>query len=162
MNKVISKLRLDKHSPVLIINAAPEFKEALTFLQSVIEVHTGAKKNVIYPAAIVFVQNENEIKKFALPVLSKLADDALLWMAYPKKSSKKYKAEITRDKGWQEFGENGFEGVAMVSIDDDWSAFRLRQTQHIKTMTRSTSFAMSATGKSKTTNRGQTLTKKSK
>ena len=153
MSKIISKLRLDKHSPVLILNAAPEFNEPMSFLESFSEVHTIARSGITYPVALVFVQNENEIKKFGLPVLTKLAEDALLWMAYPKKSSKKYKATISRDNGWQQFGEKGFEGVAMVSIDDDWSALRLRHANHIKSMTRSTSFAMSAAGKSKTTNR---------
>jgi hypothetical protein len=57
-------------------------------------------------------------------------------MAYPKGSSKKYKASINRDSGWESLGQHGFEGVRQVALDENWSALRFRKVEFIKVMTR--------------------------
>ena len=46
-------------------------------------------------------------------------------MAYPKISSG-MKSDITRDQGWDAMKGAGWQGVALVSIDDVWSAMRFR------------------------------------
>jgi hypothetical protein len=76
-------------------------------------------------------------------------DDEVIWLAYPKLSSKKYTCEFNRDTGWQALGDIGFEGVRMVAIDEDWSALRFRRAENIKTIIRS--FAMSKKGREKST-----------
>ncbi|MBP1154450.1 MULTISPECIES: hypothetical protein [unclassified Paenibacillus] len=53
----------------------------------------------------------------------------MLWFAYPKKTSKKYKADISRDEGWQPLIDLGFEGVRLAAIDDDWSDIRFRNAR---------------------------------
>lgn len=75
--------------------------------------------------------------------------DPVVWIAYPKKSSKTYSCEFNRDSGWDGLGEIGFEPVRQVAIDEDWSALRFRRVQHIKTMVRT--FAMTEEGKRKST-----------
>ncbi len=72
----------------------------------------------------------------------------MVWFAYPKKSSKKYTSDITRDTGFSDLGSVGFEPVSIVSIDEDWSALRFRRVEHIKTMTRG--FAITDIGKKRT------------
>ncbi|HEX3836066.1 MAG TPA: hypothetical protein VHW25_03810 [Steroidobacteraceae bacterium] len=62
--------------------------------------------------------------------------DAILWMVYPKGTSKKYHCEFNRDCGWPILAAAGFEPVRMVAIDADWSALRFRRVQFIKTTTR--------------------------
>jgi hypothetical protein len=73
----------------------------------------------------------------------------VIWFAYPKGSSKKYKSEINRDSGWKVLGEAGFEPVRMVAIDEDWSAVRFRRVEFIKTLTRGKEHRMSAGGKAR-------------
>jgi hypothetical protein len=75
--------------------------------------------------------------------------DPVVWIAYPKKSSRTYTCEFNRDSGWDGLGEIGFEPVRQVAINDDWSALRFRRVQHIKTMVRT--FAMTEEGKRKAT-----------
>jgi len=58
--------------------------------------------------------------------------DAVIWIAYPKQSSRRYRCEFNRDNGWDRAGELGLEPVRMVAIDADWSALRLRRAQYIK------------------------------
>ena len=55
-----------------------------------------------------------------------------------------------RDNGWSALGELGYEGVSLISIDDDWSAFRFRKSDYIKTMNRRHEMAMSKEGKERT------------
>jgi hypothetical protein len=59
-----------------------------------------------------------------------------VWFAYPKGSSKRYKSEINRDHAWLSLGQEGFEPVSMVAIDEDWSAVRFRRLEFIKQMKR--------------------------
>ena len=106
-----------------------------------------------YPLVICFVKTEAEVKKFGPAIIRQLEDDAIFWMAYPKKSSKKYTASITRDNGWTHLGKLGFEGVSLIAIDDDWSALRFRNAEYIGSMMRSQQLAMSEKGKQKTINK---------
>ncbi|WP_245752885.1 hypothetical protein [Algoriphagus hitonicola] len=85
---------------------------------------------------LAFVQSEDEIKDI-FPQLEKTCkSDELLWMAYPKGSSKKYKVSINRDSGWGIAGKYDFEVVRQIAINEDWSALRFRSIKFIKTLSR--------------------------
>ena len=57
--------------------------------------------------------------------------DALLWMVYPKASSRRLCCEFNRDTGWQALRDAGYDTVHQVAVDEDWSALRFRQTAFI-------------------------------
>ena len=82
-------------------------------------------------------------------IAKKANGDGMVWFAYPKGTSKKYKSEINRDNGWQILGELGFEGVRGVAIDEDWSALRFRRVEFIKAMNRDKKRAMITQGKAR-------------
>jgi hypothetical protein len=63
---------------------------------------------------------------------SKAEGDAVLWFAYPKRTSKRYKADFDRDHGWEVLRAAGFEPVRQVAIDADWSALRFRRSEFVK------------------------------
>ncbi|MEL6132738.1 MAG: hypothetical protein AAFR59_05170, partial [Bacteroidota bacterium] len=105
----------------------------------------------LYTYALIFTEMEADLHTAIPQIQDKLVDDAVLYFAYPKKSSKKYKSDINRDSGaWKPLGELGYEGVRMVAIDADWSALRFRQASKIKSMTRRNSMALSEEGKERT------------
>ena len=81
---------------------------------------------------LAFVQSKNEIDRIVSAVIKKLEGDAIVWFAYPKKTSKKYSVEIHRDNGWDQLRASGFDSVRAVSISDDWSALRFRKVAYIK------------------------------
>lgn len=85
---------------------------------------------------LAFVQEEADISSYFSQVRTALSGDPLFWFAYPKASSKRYQAEINRDKGWKILGKADFEPVRQVAIDGDWSALRFRKIEYIKKMTR--------------------------
>jgi hypothetical protein len=93
------------------------------------------------------VTKQPEVDALAKQIAQCTVGDAVVWFAYPKQSSKRYKSEIDRDHGWASLGAAGFEPVRMVAIDDDWSAKRFRRVGFIKTLTRPKEMALSAAGK---------------
>ncbi len=73
----------------------------------------------------VFVKDRPELEA-QLPVLkSALAPNGMLWVTYYKGTSKT-KTDINRDTINAYAHTLGLEGVAMISIDEDWSALRLK------------------------------------
>ncbi len=150
MNPVIKKLQYKLQDEVLIVNAPGEFKEVMADWKKTARIHSEAAGSKTFSFALIFVKTEADVKKAAKNYIKLLEPDAVSWMAYPKKTSKKYTTEITRDSGWSSLGELGYEGVAMVSIDEDWTAFRFRKADYIKTMKRRQEMTMSKEGKERT------------
>jgi hypothetical protein len=73
----------------------------------------------------VFISNRSELEAY-IPRLKKLlAPKGMIWVTYHKGSSK-VKTDINRDTINTYAHSIGLEGVAMISIDDDWSALRLK------------------------------------
>jgi hypothetical protein len=153
---IISKLQYKGQSPVLIVQHPAEFKPVIDAWKKQAAIETRINPKKTYGFTVCFVQSEADIRTYAVEIIQYLEDDGVFWVAYPKKSSKKYQATITRDQGWASLGELGFEGVRMVAIDEDWSALRLRKAEKIGKMMRRQSMAMSTTGKSKTSNKTNT------
>ena len=148
MTPLFKKLNFKDHTSVLLVNAPESFQEesrAISVFTHVIFQVDGAQKQ---PFILAFALSQKEVDALATLFSEKTEGDAVLWIAYPKGSSKRYKCDFNRDTGWQALGTAGFEPVRQVAIDEDWSALRFRRVEFIKTMTRS--FAMTDAGKEKT------------
>ncbi len=73
----------------------------------------------------VFVTSREELERQLGKLKSALSPKGLLWVTYPKGTSK-VKTDVNRDI-IREFAQPvGLQAVAMVSIDDTWSALRLK------------------------------------
>lgn len=159
---ILNKLQYKNQDPVLVLNAPDEFLPVIAAWKKIAAIDTAIDKGRKYAFAIGFVQSADEILAYGIPMAKQMESDGLFWMAYPKKSSKKYTSAISRDEGWGPLGALGFEGVRMVAIDEDWSAFRLRKAEHINSMIRRQDMAMSEKGKSKTVNKSNKAIKSNK
>ncbi|GDX45109.1 hypothetical protein LBMAG24_04360 [Bacteroidota bacterium] len=95
-----------------------------------------------------------EIEQFISAIYQKLKGDAVIWLCYPKMTSKNYKCDFNRDSGWTSLSKYNLELVRQVSIDDDFSALRFRKVEFIKTITRRESFAITKEAKKRTTQKG--------
>ncbi|MEW7280782.1 hypothetical protein ABW636_19505 [Aquimarina sp. 2201CG1-2-11] len=151
MTPLFKKLQLPPSlDEILILNEPEGFCKELDCLKDV-----QIKESLIQVSevdfALVFVTEKKQIENRIETVYPKLVGDAVLWFAFPKKSSKKYTTVITRDHGWGVLGDYNLEPVTQVSIDEDWTALRFRKVSFIRKMTRSKSFALSKEGKEKTT-----------
>jgi len=132
MNGTWKKLNLtDCHREIVVVNAPKSFEAELAKLQGVTIVSTcrGAKT---IQFMLAFVTRLAEVERVAKQVVKKADNDAVVWFAYPKQTSKKHRCEFNRDNGWQALLNAGFRGVRQVAIDEDWSAIRFRRVEFIK------------------------------
>src|SRR5262245_38253909 len=132
MASVFEKLNYKDQREILVVNAPSSFEQELSKLKGV-AIHRNPKTMTEVPFSLSFVTKQVEVDTFARTLASKAGGDAIVWFAYPKGSSKKYKCDFNRDTGWAALGKAGFEPVRMVAIDEDWSAIRFRRPEFIKT-----------------------------
>ncbi|MBI9071690.1 MAG: hypothetical protein JEY94_08820 [Melioribacteraceae bacterium] len=145
MNAVFKKMNFKDYEKLYVLNTPKEFKPNLEEMAEITTVKKSPNCKQQYEFILVFVKTKEDIIKYTPKITGKLIGDSVLWFAYPKKTSRNYKSDITRDDGWQPLGKLGFEPVRMIAIDDDWSALRFKNVEYIKTMKRG--FAISEKGK---------------
>ena len=145
LHPVLKKLQLkDSGLAALIVNAPQAYEEVIASLQG--EVHREAASGRLYDFVQVFGATNDELQSLGRSAAKHIREDGLLWLCYPKKSSKQYKgSDCSRETVRVMLAEDGFESVRQIAIDDDWSALRFRKPEHIKTMVRS--FAVTEKGK---------------
>ena len=148
MAPIFKKLNLKDQPEVLVLSAPVSFEPEIASLDGVV-VHRDAAALSEVAFVLAFVKTQEELDAAVAAVTPKAQGDAVVWFAYPKKSSKRYTCEFSRDSGWEALGAAGFEAVRQVAIDEDWSALRFRRAEYIKSMKRDPKHAMSAAGKRK-------------
>jgi hypothetical protein len=148
MTPLFNKLNLKGQTEIVVLNAPDSFERELDALAGV-TVHRDASALERVEFALAFVITTADLTAAADAVLPRAQGDAVVWFAYPKGTSKRYKCEFNRDSGWAPLGAGGFEGVRQVAIDEDWSALRFRRVEHIKTMKRDASRAATEQGKAR-------------
>ena len=135
MSKLFDKLNLKDHLEILVVNAPASFESELAALAGVTVLRDPGNVKVVR-FALVFATVQTEVDRLAKLLSAKAEGDALLWFAYPKGTSKKYKCDFNRDNGWSILKSAGFDTVRAVAIDEDWSALRFRRVEFIKPITR--------------------------
>lgn len=133
MENVLKKLGWKNQPRVAVINAPTEIQAALAAClqdppNTVLE---GPCDFVMY-----FAVDLTAVERDKAELTGAMAKDGRLWICYPKKTSKKYKSDLSRDILWPLFGEFDYEPVSQYAIDDDWSAMRFRPVDEIKSMSR--------------------------
>ena len=152
ISPVLKKLKFKEHKSIIVLNSPEEFRSILSEMETLAEVECQLNEIAVNTMFIAFVQKESDVAEFSNKLNELIKKDQLIWFAYPKKSSKKYKAEINRDFGWKSLGAIGLEGVSAIAIDEDWSALRFRHVDFIKQLTRSSKMMLSAEGLKKKKN----------
>jgi len=142
LSELFRKLNLGTRTVVHVLEAPESFESELRDLVGV-EVRRDPSPGSEF--LLAFAISRREVDDLSRRMAKAAAEDAVLWVAYPKGSSKRYKCEFNRDDGWDVLGKAGYEPVRMVSIDEDWSALRFRRAERIGKMTRTR--AISPTGK---------------
>lgn len=152
MTALFKKLNYKAQDSIVILNSPMEFSEEQEAMSANCKILNDVDKVKKIEFVLSFVQTVEEVNNIITTIASKIQGDDIVWFAYPKKTSKKYKAEINRDFGWDMLGNFGFEAVRAVAIDEDWSALRFRKVEYIKTMKRKKLTAMTDEGKKRIKN----------
>ena len=132
MKTLLEKLNFKGQKRIAVLNADKNFRLAPLKEIKDVQVDNEIDQRYPYDFVILFVKNVMEVDHFTPIALHNLILDGILWFCYPKKTSKKYSADIDRDHGWKVLNDLDFYGIRLVSIDDDWSALRFRNKKYIK------------------------------
>jgi hypothetical protein len=149
MDAIFKKLNYKGQQQVFALNAPASFNVNLASVADAATIKTKVGKADKVTFAIGFATQQTEVDQIIHQVAPKLEGDAVLWLCYPKGTSKKYKCDFNRDTGWDAAGQYDLEPVRAVAIDEDWSALRFRKVGFIKTMTRNETMVLSEAGKKK-------------
>lgn len=149
MDTIFKKLNFKNQKEVIALNAPGSFQVNLDSITGETTVITSLEGLEKIAFILIFVTSKSEIETLIPLAAPLLKGDALLWMCYPKGTSKKYRCDFNRDTGWAIMGTYDLEPVRMIAIDEDWSALRFKKVDFIKTMNRAPAHALSERGRIK-------------
>ena len=117
------KLKINAGSTLLTINVPTHFRKSLEPLPDNIKITENAKT---YNQIHWFVKDQEQMEKELKKVLPLIKENVICWIYYPKGSSK-IQTNLTRDKGWDALLKEDLQWVNLISFDETWSAFGMRQ-----------------------------------
>jgi hypothetical protein len=71
-----------------------------------VEIIRDLKKAKQVTFSLAFVTTPEQVDALAPAIARKAEGDAVLWFAYPKGTSKRYRSQIDRDHGWNVLGRD--------------------------------------------------------
>jgi len=120
---IVDKLFIKPGKSVALIDAPTAYEKHIRKLAPEAKIST--EESGSFDIIQVFVGSAAELQQ-KLPALKKILNsDGAVWVSYYKGTSKT-KTDINRDRIAEYASSIGLEGVAIISIDDDWSALRLK------------------------------------
>jgi len=131
MPTTFDKLNLKDQQELAVLNAPSSFEGELAGLKGR-NVQRTLKLVKQLDYFLAFVTKKAEVDALAPQIDKRAIGDAIVWFAYPKGTSKKYKCDFNRDNGWDALNKLGWETVRAVAIDEDWSALRMRRKEFVK------------------------------
>jgi hypothetical protein len=155
MTPLFKKLNYKDQQQIVVADAPKSFDVELKDIKSHAKIIKHVDKVEEVEFIIGFVTTQIQINTLLENVFTKLKGDAVLWICYPKMTSKNYTCDFNRDTGWQVMAKYNLEPVRQVAIDQDFSALRFRKVEFIKTITRRESFAITTDAKKRTTQKGK-------
>ena len=75
---------------------------------------------------LLFAADRKQLNSALPNTLEKTPKDAIIWIAYPKLSSK-FADDLSRDLIRALAAESGLDTVSLIAIDNDWSAMRVKR-----------------------------------
>ena len=118
---IADKMYLKNAKSLAILNGAVHPRVVEQLPQSLI-VDDATPADVV----LLFALNRDQLVQFLPEALNRLGEKGSLWIAYLKQTASKA-TDINRDSISAYAKENGITGVAMISMDSDWSALRLKR-----------------------------------
>jgi len=118
-----AKLKLKPNARAALVRAPEGYLDQLGPLPAGVTVATALRGK--FDWVQLFVKSQAEINALAPKAVAALKPESLLWISFPKGSSK-MQTDLTRDKGWEVLRQYNLLWNNLVSIKADWSAFAMR------------------------------------
>jgi hypothetical protein len=127
---LIQKLKA-KPGAVAVINSPKDIVSEFKSFKPAASIPSGAKEH--FDFVLLFATNLKELEPAWKRIIPALKDDAVFWVAYPKKSS-----GIASDlagmsgEGWPVRAGSPWQPVAAASINDTWTGVRFKLAPHLE------------------------------
>jgi hypothetical protein len=120
---VAQKLLLKENQHLILVNVPAELLSALGPLPGGVTLLKNVDTRA--DAILLFVASQADLENHLPELKAQLTPKAMLWVFYYKLTSKK-RGNINRDSINAYAKGLGLEGIAMISVDEDVSALRLK------------------------------------
>lgn len=120
---VAQKLLIKENQRLLLVNTPTDWQAALGALPAGVSLLTRDEANA--DVILLFSANQVELERYLPGLKTRLSARGMLWVIYYKLTSKK-RGDIQRDSINVYARSLGLEGIAMISVDEDLSALRLK------------------------------------
>jgi hypothetical protein len=129
MTTLAQKLQLKPNQPLKVANAPSGYQGYLVteLPDNLVSMLEGDRP---VEALLLFVNNLEEAGVLAPQLFAGMDPDGLVWLAYPKGSSKVV-TDVNRDILWEALKPTGWRPVRQVSLDETWSAMRFRPADRV-------------------------------
>ena len=119
---IAGKMYLKNAKSMAIFNAEAHPAVAAQMPPALLEAGASGQVDV----ALIFALNQNQLEHYFPEAMARLNEKGSLWIAYLKHSAPKA-TDLNRDiiNTWAKL--HGATAVAMISVDADWSALRLKR-----------------------------------
>jgi hypothetical protein len=117
------KLFMKENYTVLLVNEPEEYNTKLGKLPKNVSLVSKPTGQVDFIQ--VFISSKSELESQLVRLKPFLKPQGLLWVTYPKGTSKK-KTDVNRDVIREYAESTGLQAVALVAVDETWSALRLK------------------------------------
>lgn len=116
---ILERLQVKRERTLAVIDATPALEREIG--------GTGQRAAVASADVVLLFVADHKRFTTALPKLLKnTKPDAILWLAYPKLTSK-LAVDLSRDVIHELVPHHGLDTVSQIAIDADWSAMRLKR-----------------------------------
>lgn len=125
LQTVLEKLQLKDEKNILVQGLPSSIEKQfikLTFAKSV----TPLLRSRRIDLALVFAISKTQLSGILKDVIPALQDEAKLWVAYPKLTSK-IASDLCRDCDWKMISSMGFETISLIALDNTWSAIYFKK-----------------------------------
>jgi len=129
MTSIVKKLGLKPGMRVLVLGAPSGYMDSLAPLPDGVAVSESLGS--AHEFVQFFATKKSEITKSAKKLLQSAAPGALVWVTYPKKTSR-VDSDLSREEVWAAMEGTGWRPVSQIAIDDVWSALRFRPIHDVK------------------------------
>jgi hypothetical protein len=127
---IARKLGIKPQMRALVVQAPAPYLKLLAPLPEGAILSSSAQGS--YPFIQFFATSLAEVRRSVPNLLKHAARGALLWIAYPKKTSG-MESDLNRDVVAGAMRRTGWRPVSIVAIDEVWSALRFRPVGDVKT-----------------------------
>jgi len=127
MTDLFKELNWKGHAPVALLYPPTSFAAERNAMAAEADFHTDLRPGVSYSFVLGFAVTQAEMATRAQALCAAATPEAIVWLCYPKQTSKAFKSDLNRDVLWKLVEPLGLQPNRQIAIDDDWSALRFKK-----------------------------------